>query len=523
MRRILLVGTALVLLPALSAIGSVAAVMDGSNRNPDPTVPPQCYTVTDGKYNPCWVCHTVANARNSIDDLRLQRKYSFASGLKINHWNNLFLDRTKPVAQISDAEILRYVRQDNYSSFLTMRKSVARPEQPVPDLNLSQGFDAQGFAKDGSGWRAFRYKPFPGAFWPTNGSTDDVFIRLPTKFREDETGRPSQAVYRKNLAILETMVSELNSVTSRRPHHYAGAAARVPAIEFDYPIGTEFLHTVRYLDPRDPNFMAKRMKEVRYAVKKYRLDPIIMKYRYGKEAAEEKSQNITKPDSPLEKGINNGFGWHYIAFIEGSDGKLRTQTRVEHEFCLGCHSGIGVTVDQSFSFPRKVPGARGWGYQDLRGMPDAPQNGSVIPEIALYFARAGGGDEFRSNQEILANFFRDGALDVQRLCRAYAATGDIRSLVLPSARRALELDKAYLVIVRQQSFLAGRDATLEISDNVHREVRRESTGLEITNKVYADGRLWLNWKASSHPDWCATIGEGSVSPSTSDGVRFAPP
>ena len=39
-------------------------------------------------------------------------------------------------------------------------------------------FDGQGFDRDPSGrrtgWRAYAYKPLPGAFWPTNGSADDV-------------------------------------------------------------------------------------------------------------------------------------------------------------------------------------------------------------------------------------------------------------------------------------------------------------------------------------------------------------
>ena len=33
-----------------------------------------------------------------------------------------------------------------------------------PDLDLAKGFDEQGFARDGSFWRAFRYHPFPGGF-----------------------------------------------------------------------------------------------------------------------------------------------------------------------------------------------------------------------------------------------------------------------------------------------------------------------------------------------------------------------
>src|SRR3546814_2792844 len=59
----------------------------------------------------------------------------------------------------------------------------------IPDLDPAQGFDDTGFARDGSGWRAFRYKPFPGTFWPTNGASDDVLIRLPAIFRDRKSTR----------------------------------------------------------------------------------------------------------------------------------------------------------------------------------------------------------------------------------------------------------------------------------------------------------------------------------------------
>src|SRR3546814_19481700 len=75
------------------------------------------------------------------------------------------------------------------------------------DVVLFRSFDDTGFARDGSGWRAFRYKPFPGTFWPTNGASDDVLIRLPAIFRQDADGAPSLALYRINLAIVEAAVA----------------------------------------------------------------------------------------------------------------------------------------------------------------------------------------------------------------------------------------------------------------------------------------------------------------------------
>ena len=62
-------------------------------------------------------------------------------------------------------------------------------------------------------------------------------------------------------------------------------------------------------------------------------------------------------------------GWQLQGFIEDAEGRLRLQSDEEHRVCMGCHDGIGVTVDQTFSFPRTLPGAEGWRYQDLRGIP----------------------------------------------------------------------------------------------------------------------------------------------------------
>ncbi|TMO83484.1 hypothetical protein CWC13_20075, partial [Pseudoalteromonas ruthenica] len=65
-----------------------------------------------------------------------------------------------------------------------------------------KAFDEMGFARDGSGWVAFNYKPFPSTFWPTNGSTGDVMIRLPEAFRS-KGGVYNQDVYLANLSLVE--------------------------------------------------------------------------------------------------------------------------------------------------------------------------------------------------------------------------------------------------------------------------------------------------------------------------------
>src|SRR3546814_2656900 len=45
---------------------------------------------------------------------------------------------------------------------------------------------------------------------PTNGSFDDVLVRLPAAFRERDDGTPDLQVYKTNLAITEALVRRQN-------------------------------------------------------------------------------------------------------------------------------------------------------------------------------------------------------------------------------------------------------------------------------------------------------------------------
>src|SRR5215217_4689321 len=185
------------------------ALASGSTvANREAPIPSMCYTKTEGVSNPCWTCHSGGVGFNVMDDESLQADYAFSDVGLLNQWSNLFADRTAAQADISDDEVLEYIREDNYAP---LRESLLqRPggfKGWVPDLNLARGFDAEGFALDGSGWRAVRYKPFLGTFWPTNGNTDDIFIRIPEAFRRDSEGRLSPDVYRLNLAILEAAMT----------------------------------------------------------------------------------------------------------------------------------------------------------------------------------------------------------------------------------------------------------------------------------------------------------------------------
>lgn len=501
----------------------LAVAMDsiGKSVNLEAAVPPMCYTKTGGTSNPCWVCHTRGQEPNALVDWDLQIEYSFSEAALTNYWSNLFEDRGAFIASVSDDEILRYVREDNYAPLREVLAGRADYSGYVPDLDFTVGFDDQGFAKDQSGWRALRFHPFLGSFWPTNGSTDDVFIRLPDEFRRDAKGAPSREIYRINLAIIEAAIAgdgkvrEVEPVDERvagmdldrdgvregrvirvvgLPEHYAGAAAGMAVERGLYPEGVEFLHSVRYIDPDAPGLMARRMKELRYSRKTENLDDWAMLRAYELEASDKEEGLLpTYRGSPMV-GLRNDFGWQLQGFIEDAQGRLRLQTEEEHRFCMGCHSTVGVTVDQTFAMARKVPGREGWRVQDLRGLQDRPQRGHDEPEILTYFRRVKGADEFRANDEMLARFFPGGTLDEAAVRRAaVGGDRDIAWLLAPSRERALALNKAYLAIVREQSFVRGRDAMIAPAANVHRKIENGSTELEHAGLMFRDGRLQLSW------------------------------
>jgi hypothetical protein len=466
--------------------------------NREAPIPPQCYTRTEGAHNPCYVCHQegVAGRENVMNDGDLQAEYRFSETGATNHWRNLFEDRSARVARISDADILEWIGQDNYSE-LPGRLRAAGFQGWIPDLaGLERGaaaFDEQGFARDGSGWVAINYKPFPSTFWPTNGSTDDVMIRLPGEFRRDARGRESRAVYRANLAILEMNIKGLAEVRTwpideralgldldgdgklaqsrwvRSRDHYAGGAAQVVVEPTVYPQGTEFLHTVRYLGiaPDGSIGSSRRMKEVRYMRRWLAATRQQLRRGYEHEAVEKNQGELPAYLNFGHEGLATRMGWQLSGFIEDRGGRLRVATYEEQMSCMGCHNSIGATIDKTFSFARKRDGVAGWGYLELRGMPDAPNRGETRGEIATYLERVGGGSEFRSNPEMQARWYLpDGRVNAA----AVAAAPDVYALLTPSRPRALELNKAYRVLVEDQTFLFGRDATVKPPANVYQQV-----------------------------------------------------
>lgn len=511
-------------------------------RNQLANIPPQCFTRTkdDGGavQNPCYVCHADADEPNFQSQPENQLAYAFPSlqrsGKVPNPWRNLFVDRRPAIAAIADDDTLRYVRHDNYRDThgrIDLATRLARVPRNwdvdgngrwngyVPDAAFN--FDAAGFDRDrdgrATGWRAFAYFPFPGTFMPTNGAFDDVLIRLPAPFREREDGTPDERIYQTNLAIVESLVRRADIAidatdeqalgvdldrdgrlaTATRVVHdwaplqqrfmsYVGRAraeqdaGRVHAAAGLFPEGTEFLHSVRYLDVAADGSVvpAPRMKELRYSRKQRWVTYSSLR----QQAMHESKEATLSPDEPEqyfgdpERGVQSKLGWVYQGFIEDRKGRLRPQTQEESQFCLGCHGGLSATEDTIFSFSRKLAGgnARGWyhwGDQPFRHLPD-PLRRDGKPEFASYLLDNHAGDEYRANDELHARFF-----DAEGKPRAAAfeqLKTDLSILMLPSRERALALDKAYLAIVREQSFVHGRDPILRPAQNVWTEVEQDA-------------------------------------------------
>lgn len=491
--------------------------------NREAIIPPMCYTRTESKNNPCYVCHQDARPgrENVMNDADLQEAYSFSDLGMTNHWHNLFEDRSERVAAISDNDILQWVNTDNYSE-LAPRLREAGFKGWIPDLENLQlaadAFDEQGFAKDGSHWVAFNYKPFPSTFWPTNGSTDDVMIKLPEQYRTDQSGNYSREIYKANLAILEAKIKGLDNIgslaiderevgvdlnddgqlnTAHRIYktgRYVGAAREYFIDTHLYPEGTEFLHTVRYLAINDDGTItpSPRMKEVRYMKKWKTYRKGVLARVYEEESFEKHAGNLPGYTWLGDYGLDNDAGWSIQGFIENKNGRLRAASYEENLFCMGCHSSIGSTIDKTFSFARKVDGSKGWGYINLKGMPDAPNKGEMQGEILTYFKRAGGGDEFRSNPEMLQRWFnKDGEVDYDAV-----ANKDVYELITPSRERALQLNKAYRVIVEDQRFLFGRDATITPPRKVYDKIDNETSPTLQEEHIFTwDIRLDWNSRA----------------------------
>ncbi len=508
--------------------------------NESPNIPSQCYTKTEDEnakvHNPCFNCHTDAKEPNYIVDWNLQEEYSFREYLKKNHWSNLFKDKSEAVSKISDTDILQYIQKENYTSLAGKLKNLSKEwdidgdkkwDGYIPDC--AYNFDNEGFDKDAkgsyTGWRAFAYYPFLGTFWPTNGSSDDVLIRLPMDFRMDREGHFDLETYKINLLIVEALIKQksiLSFAIDEKKYGVDldkdGQLGTAEQIKFEYnpknaqymsyvglakkknykiaaglyPLGTEFLHSVRYLDVDANNSikMSSRMKELRYGKKVGWAT-----YSDHKALIEEKLKGRHNfPDrleqfiGDAERGISNKSGWRYQGFIEDEHGELRPQSYEENLNCIGCHSSLGALADSTFVFQRKLEEDSfrdGWFHWSQKGFKNIkePKTPDGRYEYSLYLQENGAGDEFRGNTEVKEQFFnKDGTVKNAELELLHQ---DISHLLLPSPQRALLLNKAYKVIVDEQSFIYGRDANVKPVKNVHKELKAEQkTGVENPVRYY---------------------------------------
>jgi len=513
------------LLPSVAANQIIMPTANGS-INEEAPIPSQCYTKTEGNHNPCYTCHqTYKSSENDPHKTNLrndgvnQGLYNFSDEGEINSWKNLFVNRTKWINKITDNQIAQYVDQDNYSELANKLRTTAW-QGFIPDLKdyhlAAEAFNNKGIAKDGSGWVAFNYKPFPGTFWPTNGATDDVLIRLSPEFRQ-LNGKYDENVYLINLSLIEMSIKELaeidifsadenkiqrdlngdgkltaNVELLSTQEYFVGDAQQVKVPRQQYPVNTEIMHSVRYVgvNNKGETYIPKRMKELRYMIKTQLLNDAAIDSAYRRERKEKLDEQLPNYIRVKDSGFNNKFGWLIQGFIEDYDGELRPQSYEETFFCMGCHSAIGTTIDQTFSFPRKVTGRAGWGYINLKGMQDAPSKGQQTGEILQYLQTNGGGNEFRENKEMFDKWYKaDGSVDQDKVKQA-----DVYQLITPSKQRAYAMNKAYTQIVRTQSFIHGRDVNILPAINVHKEIDESVAPLKKEHRVEGwDIRLdWSN-------------------------------
>ncbi|HYQ15359.1 MAG TPA: hypothetical protein VEQ58_06375 [Polyangiaceae bacterium] len=504
-------------------------------------IPAQCYAKTratqGAAHNGCFVCHQDSRAPNYVDDGDVQTELSFADYATHNRWQNA-IEPPAPAA-LGDDELLSWVRTSNYfgaDGGLKLARALAKPPEAW-DANHDEAwngflpdawfhFDSEGFDSDPSGkktgWRAYTSLPTPGMFMPTNGSAGDALIRLPLEYRQDAAGAEDSTVYRINLAIVEAFIRRVDVTIETtderplgsdldgdgklgiakkvafvwpakkgRPFHYVGKAAELDAQKDGWPVagsfprGTEFLHSVRYLDVQDGKArMAPRMKELRYMRKQRFLN-------YGQldQAAQAEAREKHKSPDKLkqifanaERGVTTGVGWLMQGFIEDAHGDLRPQNVEETTACIGCHGGVGATTDATFTFARKLPPGSfrdGWYHPSERGLEGVaePKRADGRGEYAHYLAQVGGADDFRTNDEAYAKFFRpDGKLDPRATAKL---ARDVSLLLMPSASRALALDRAYLGLVRAQRFEAGRDVTVGSAPQIELALTQDApTGIE---------------------------------------------
>ncbi|MFB0980445.1 MAG: hypothetical protein QMC62_05985 [Alteromonadaceae bacterium] len=276
--------------------------------------------------------------------------------------------------------------------------------------------------------------------------------------------------------------------------YFVGDANQIKVPRQQYPVNTEIMHSVRYvgIDDKGETYIPQRMKELRYMTKTQLLNDSAIDSAYRRERKEKLDEQLPNYIRVNERGFNNKFGWLIQGYIEDYNGELRPQSYEETFYCMGCHSAIGTTIDQTFAFPRKITGRAGWGYIDLKGMKDAPSKGQSEGEILQYLQINGGGNEFRENMEMRNKWYKaDGSVDKDKVKEA-----DVYELITPSKKRAYAMNKAYTQIVRTQSFIHERDVNITPAINVHKTIDESVAPLKPEHRVEG-WDIRLDWEKKS--------------------------
>jgi len=341
--------------------------------------------------------------------------------------------------------------------------------------------------------------------------------------RQDISGSYSRQVYKLNMAIVEALITRKNvaidetdetlyqvdlnhngildksktivynwAPTEGKIMSYVGMAKtlqkqnKLHLAAGLYPEGTEFLHSVRYLDQKENGDiqLSARMKELRYAKKtSWNTYSQLYNAALGEELDVQKfPDRLRRIVGNAEKGVVNGLGWTYQGFIEDRHGNLRPQNFEESLHCIGCHSGLGVTTDSSFAFSRKLntehhqSGWYHWIQKGIKGIAE-PKYRDGTWQYTEYLQHNQSANEFRNNQEVISKFFNtDGSIKESELETLHQ---DISHLLSPSTERALMLNKTYKVIVKEQSYIYGRDAHIKpITTSWDLVPMNEKTGIE---------------------------------------------
>jgi hypothetical protein len=409
--------------------------------NPYAHIPAQCHIETSrGTQNACLFCHTngvyrrglgnnfpQAGAEPRLGNLQLDYSFTpispFTASPSRNPWENTLTPEKLREAvaalgvdpQTWDMEA--YLREDNWRAAFRQRPGDPRdwdggggdaPFRLFPGLDPADlPADADGFVRSGTprnglfqdgdgrwitGWRAVNFMPY-GIFTPMTGSASGIYLRLPKPFMQREDGGFDLAVYARNLDLLERAIQD--RLRAEDGEFYQGAARTVALERGLYPIGAEIAHPLHYVDVAAdgndpvvspyPGTRARRVKEIRYVYKWKAFQP--SQFRPG---AKEEGAPVYGNDA--QGWVDNGVGWYLAGYIEDKTGALRPQNREELAQCIGCHSGVastefplftsgvGNTVDSTWSLPRKFPGELGWREMDtLRYLARADVQADATP------------------------------------------------------------------------------------------------------------------------------------------------